>query len=709
MYANQAEAEDELSFHKDDILQVLRKDHNGQLDWWLCQIPGGSVGMVPANYLEVFHARTTSPPFAAGSGEDYDVPKQKRKAPVANAVRQQPPQKQTGIPLDEFQSKYADYDYPRSTPVQADEDPCEDRDYDLPPPDIPITESHDIYDRPPSTKSSRSGFSNRISTASAGSSQLYDIPPGSPSAIYDFPPPELTQKPSSPQGRKSSDDGRSSRQSSGPGIDVSSMYENEAEEMLTNLKRDMDQEYDNLWQCVYGSNAYWGSENKSRRNETLQRTLAAAKQFDRSLVSLVEFGKGVSHALEISKDANFKRKCAATNTILANKRQEIIVKIDILVEADEKEVPITTTVKLLLEVSRTIPQAVQAFMILVQANKAILFKSASPKAEDVLPVLTKSEVRNRPLPELPEPKSVKQDGDDYADIAGTTDEDFTTAKSLQDEPPQQVPAEWTDAYGRRRNPQDELPPLPFATLHKQSKKKKAQGNGTPTNAPPANRLVADNHRDVDYDDIDGPAPPGRMSVGTPTMLHPRNNVMRQSSGSIHSNSSDGTSSPRRSNSPSLYNGAPYGASTNGYIERSGSPLPLRQEDRELLSRYCQQMDLLVPSLREAIEAFVLSIKANETPKGFVTKSKMAVVAAYKLVYIADALYQKILHNGTKVAIVVASNNLTETIKVLVSETKSAALQYPSVKAMEKMFEGLRRLYPCAIDLVNTVKTPPTLV
>lgn len=712
-YPNQADTPDELTFRKDEILQVLQKDFNGQVDWWLCRL-GKSVGMVPANYLEIFHPHAPkTDPYGTHQKEkekekiddekaDYAVPKsQPKSAQVApaNFVHT------GGIPRHELETKYADYDIPRGTPVSRDseddmydrpprdetDDPT-NRDYDLPPVEV-TADPYDIYDRPPSNKSS---LSNRVSAASLGSSQIYDVPPTSPSAIYDVPPSDMFH-PSLPH------EGRNSRRSSGDGMDLSNMYENEAEDFLKKNRSELDKEFEGLWQCVYGNNAYWGSDNKVRRRETLQRTITAAKDFDRCLLSLVEFGKGLTIALENSntKDANFKRKCLAANTILVNKRQEVLSKIDILVEADEKDVPITATVKSLLEGARTIPQAVQAFVILVQANKAILFKSATLKAEETLPVLTKSEVKNRPLPELPQTRPRMINSADLSDA----DYDFA-----DDPPSTSQTQELNTGISRKRNPNDDLPPLPFATLRKPSWKK---GKNPPTNTEGG-----------DYDDIDGSShivpPPiplrtdnNHLSVGNSSgTIKSRNQISRQSSSSNHSNNSDGTSSPRRSCSPerAQRSGSPYGngidGHTNGMIERSGSPpQPLKQEDRELLIRYSQQMELLRPGLKEAIEIFLESIKNSDTPKEFVTKSKLAVVAAYKLVYIADALYQKLLHNDIKAGVVSSSNQLVETIKALVSETKTAALQYPSKLSMERMSECLRKLFPAALDLINFVKSP----
>lgn len=701
-YNNSAEAEDELTFFKDEILKVLQKDYNGQVDWWLCQLRD-KVGMVPANYLEIFHSHAPTKGDAADA--DYAVPKNQKAKIITSA-------QQLGLPPHEVQNKYADYDIPRGTPVSQgsregeddiydhpprDDDDPTNRDYDLPPNDEPM----DVYDRPPSAKSSRSGLSNRYSGTSLGSSGLYDVPPSpseSQSGIYDMPP--MESSPLFPN-KHIVDDGR---QTSSP-FDVTDMDDNEAEELLSAKKKELDQEFDNLWKCVYGNDAYWGSENKARKSDTLRRTITAAKKFDSVLHGIVRFGRGVTRSLENSKDANFKRKFMTSNNAIASKRQEILVKIDVLVLEDEKEAPVTTTVKLLLEVARSVPQAVQSFAVLVLANRVILFR-ASSKLEDSLPVLTKTEVKTRPLPEVPEQQKERKSvfDDDYA---------------IADEPPKSVspspmPVEWSRSISRRRNPHDELPPLPYATLRRAPEKKHPLPTTSPSHPFSSLKIVDAGHADADYDMIDAPSPsPSSIRhLAAPNFSSPssRSRLHRQSSGSTHSASSEESHSPRRGNSPEHHLiGGPYGYIMNGTNHsRSGSPHPLRQEDRDLLNRYGQQMDLLVPSLREAMESFIMSIRNNEPPKDFVTKSKLVVVSAYKLVYIADALYQKVLHNDTKAAIVACSNNLTESIKALVSDTKTAALQHPSVKAIGRMLECLKKLFPTAMDLVSIVKCPSSI-
>ncbi len=691
------------------------------MDWWLCELRG-KVGMVPANYFEIFHDHDSQPL--------YDTPKSARTTP-----------RTTPTPTRFMSSPQGDpdgplYDFPPELNLDTGEG---ERDYDMPPVEGPSAD----YDRPPSSNRSSVKSSNlslkldRLSGASGSSNasaSLYDVPPDL-SDVYNFP--------KSTPAKAFEDEVNHATLVT---MDVSSMYDDEAEERLSNYRQDIQATYEHLFQNVYGPDAYWGSDNKPQRLGTLQRTVMATRKFDRALTVLLEFGKGAMRSLESSFDTNFKKKYVSAFRGLLEKRGEILSKQDTLSSEMES---ITATVKSLLEVARTVPSAVTEFTVLVQANKALLFKVRSP--DESLPVLTKNEVKSRPLPDLPAPRSGnitrESDSYDYALIPGSS-----TPTSKQPEKANgnvsngraspaedSCPLESSLDYGtRKRNPNDDLPPLPYATIPRPAKgHKKPQSPQTTPIRPrspvitsrtdlivggrrsPSLRLRADQN---DFDNIDahfGPAPirSNRPSTGSGASrgASPLHKVRRQSLGSASNSSDDANSSGggsgfRRVNSSELLE-SPYGrpAIPNGHSSRSSSPQPLRQEDRELLQRFTKQMDLIVPSLRESVDVFLDCIKESEPPKDFVTKSKLAVVAAYKLVYIADALSQKIYHTDTKSAIVLSSNHLTDAIKELVSDTKTAALQYPSVIALEKMGESLRKLFPVALDLVNSVKTRSTQV
>ena len=634
--------------------------------------------MVPANYFEIFHDHDES--------ATYDVPRPSSKASSVGQYVQD----DGGGPI---------YD----TPPAADRD-ATDRDYDLPPPEMPTDSGYETYDRPPSRdrpgSSARSSVksSNRISTASSvRSDSIYDVPPDL-ADVYDFPKPSLPAK-------GFEDDG--GKRNSLLAVDISSMYDDQAEELLTSYRQLISATYESLFQAVYGPDAYWGVEHKQRRAATLHNTVIAAKHFDRALTAVLEFGKGVAISLESSSDTNFKKKYASAFRNLLRNRTEVVVKLEGLTADNEA---LTATVKSLLEVARTIPSSVVEFFILVQANKALLFKPSARTSSGNLPVITKNEVKSRPLPDLPNPANDTDyaiPGENRLAITPAPQTTSTTSSSGHPSPVHKLSDTSLDfsSLARKRNPNDHLPPLPHATASRPIKKTSDPGISHRTQPT---RVDAD-----DYDEIDKTRDRSFVITKRPSMASlsstgsnsrggsPTHNRVRRQSLSSGSGSSDEINS--RGNSMEYLDG-PYGV-PNGYYGQPSSPnQPLRQKDRELLDRFSKQIDLILPSLREAVDVFLECVKDNDPPKDFVTKSKLTVVAAYKLVYIADALSQKILHNETKACILASSNQLTESIKNLVCDTKTAALQYPSVIAMDKMGGSLQALYPSALDLVNSIKS-----
>ena len=718
-YNNVAEAADELSFRQGDVVTVVKKDFNNQVDWWLCELRG-KVGMVPANYLEVFHDHDMSA---------YDIPRPNSKGPRPSLSPQVTPNPSlsSSRPLS-TDDDFPIYDLP---PENAPDGPC-DRDYDLPPPDG--NASYETYDRPPSSTrlspqgSNRSSLKsmNRISTASsaASSSGIYDLPPD-PLDVYDFP------KPSQPA-RGFEEDGENAPPNILQAVDISNVYDEEAEELLSSYRQWATSTYEALFNSVYGPEAYWGTDNKSRRSATLKSTIAAIRSFDRTLLVILQFGKGVVNRLEYVSDANFKKKYINAFKVLIHNRNDILGKVENLSSEIDS---ITGTVKSLLEIARTVPHAVTEFTVLVQANKAILFKP-SVKMNGSLPVLTKTEVKSRPLPELPATMKLPRSSSDI-DYAVPADSPHHHAhndamvKNGRVNSNNNQAGDSPQDYGGtvKRRPNDTLPPLPFATLPRNNKSDSSIHNHSVSNSPYHSRSGADvtlirsnpttmiTTSGEDYDEIDK-GPEGRdrsfaVTGGRPSLVSlgssgsrgasPTHHRLRRQGSLSSCSSSDDVQSAnlRRANSAEILDN-PYG--TPNHQRQHSSPQPLRMEERQILERFAKQFDLITPGLRDAIETLLVCLKDNEPPKDFVTKSKMTVVAAYKLVYIADALGQKIVHTETKTSIMSFSNSLTESIKSLVTATKTAALQYPSVIAHDKMADTLKQLFPSALDLINSVKS-----
>ncbi|ESN98123.1 hypothetical protein HELRODRAFT_138610, partial [Helobdella robusta] len=52
LYDNSSETSDELTFKRNDVLEVIERDYEGMEGWWLCELKGRT-GIAPANRLVV--------------------------------------------------------------------------------------------------------------------------------------------------------------------------------------------------------------------------------------------------------------------------------------------------------------------------------------------------------------------------------------------------------------------------------------------------------------------------------------------------------------------------------------------------------------------------------------------------------------------------------------------------------------------------------
>eukprot|EP00731_Ephydatia_muelleri_P026737 Em0018g837a len=429
-YNNVAERPDELSFRQGDTITVLDIDHNGQVDWWLCELRG-VVGMVPANYLDVFHS----------SGPGYDT-----------------------------------YDVPRSTAVSPHSVHSTHTD-----------DGRDIYDLPPAEASV------------VPDPPDYDMPP-TEGPDYDRPPSRAVLLPSRHDCEEEPE--RSGSRHSLHAVDIEA--------------------------SVYGPEAYWGTDNKARRMDTLQRTVTAAKYFDRALVALLGFGKGV-----VQHPRNLLRR-----------------------------------------------QLQEEFTVLVQANKALLFKGTQK-------VLTSCDNQAR--------------GDFIDDYASIPTEDNTEQSNGKSEVPQLPSPDDPNSESNKRNgtlpmtyhlcllqlyppPTKGIKPTPKAAAQLPSQQQQQQQIGGDTTTTTSSCFSRSE----------------KSSLGS-------------SSGSSDENISNNVTTVNKIESP-------YGRPVANSKHTNSTSQPLRQEDRELLERFSQQMELIIPNLRETVDITVLCLDDNEPPKDFVNKS-----------------------------------------------------------------------------------------
>ncbi len=66
LYNNNVDDEDELEFHKGDILTVLIENPNGLNGWWLCEHKG-KCGLCPGNRLKLISDNKSTEPKRSSS------------------------------------------------------------------------------------------------------------------------------------------------------------------------------------------------------------------------------------------------------------------------------------------------------------------------------------------------------------------------------------------------------------------------------------------------------------------------------------------------------------------------------------------------------------------------------------------------------------------------------------------------------------------
>lgn len=117
-----------------------------------------------------------------------------------------------------------------------------------------------------------------------------------------------------------------------------------------------------------------------------------------------------------------------------------------------------------------------------------------------------------------------------------------------------------------------------------------------------------------------------------------------------------------------------------------SGIHLDGNDRQVLVFYSGQIETHLSLLSNAIDAFFKCIECGEGPKVFISNSKFVVISAHKLVYIGDSLHRSLINNDVRNQIILCASGLCESLKKTISATKTAALQYPSVPAVQEMVD-----------------------
>lgn len=145
----------------------------------------------------------------------------------------------------------------------------------------------------------------------------------------------------------------------------------------------------------------------------------------------------------------------------------------------------------------------------------------------------------------------------------------------------------------------------------------------------------------------------------------------------------------------------------------GTDKPVMQKrldpnDRQVLLYYSEQIDTHYTLLSNSIEAFYNCIDSIEPPKVFISNSKFVVLSATKLVYIGDTLHRNLMDIDFRNRIMQLTTLLCDNLKLTVTSTKTAALYYPSVQAVQDMVDRVRDVFTAAHELKNIISQTSVL-
>ncbi|XP_071553026.1 breast cancer anti-estrogen resistance protein 1-like isoform X2 [Panulirus ornatus] len=133
---------------------------------------------------------------------------------------------------------------------------------------------------------------------------------------------------------------------------------------------------------------------------------------------------------------------------------------------------------------------------------------------------------------------------------------------------------------------------------------------------------------------------------------------------------------------------------------------LDPNDRQVIAFYGNQAEVHLQHLNTAIDAFLLTIENNQPPKVFIAHSKFVILNAHKLVYIGDTVHRNVVNAELRTRVLNCSNALCDAMKNTVSAAKTAALQFPSVVAVQAMVDAFVAVSHLANNLKQAVATAP---
>lgn len=125
---------------------------------------------------------------------------------------------------------------------------------------------------------------------------------------------------------------------------------------------------------------------------------------------------------------------------------------------------------------------------------------------------------------------------------------------------------------------------------------------------------------------------------------------------------------------------------------------LNADDKQVLMFYAAQAVTHHTNLTHAIDAFLHTVEHNQPPKVFLAHDKFVVLSAHKLVHIGDTVHRNVSRSDVKTRVLNCANKLSDALAASVAKTKQAALQFPSVTAVQEMVDSVVDISHFARDL-----------
>lgn len=103
-------------------------------------------------------------------------------------------------------------------------------------------------------------------------------------------------------------------------------------------------------------------------------------------------------------------------------------------------------------------------------------------------------------------------------------------------------------------------------------------------------------------------------------------------------------------------------------------------------------------MTHAIDAFLNTVERNQPPKIFLAHGKFVILSAHRLVHIGDTVHQNVACPDISAKVLQLSNALSEDLATAVHKIKRAAMQFPSVNAVQDMVDSVVDVSHVARDL-----------